>query len=702
VFVSEIAGVTVDWNVSPRIIKIPLGTLEVTAQDLLDTCRAIESAIDALDNLRLVDSVEGETALDDVGTQTTITLTLLNAQVYFTPDNVPVSTGTATANASTVGGRITLTDGVATFQTDGVARGDTVYNAASGALATIVTIGSETTLTALPLTGGSRADWQIGDAYRVWNNERGTISGGNVVAVDDEDLRNFLDPVLEGPNVQVVRASASSGTIGIAEGQTPAAVAEAVWDELLTGATHNINQSAGKILRGLGNLVVLTDTAQGPGTGNNQIQLHAGASAVDGSYDPAVVAIVDGTGAGQSRLILQYEGATKCATVDRNWKVNPDNTSEFVIYADAGREHVNEGLAQGGTATTITLNALASSVDDVYLYQTVFVRSGTGEDQVGIVIAYDGTTTVATIDGGWAVIPDTTSGYVMLPRHNNVSVEQFSAYHGRIVIDVANGSAGVRYPVGTLRDPVDNLADAKTLGALYGIETFHVQGTLVIGASDVIDDLVFEAHNELTDTVALTAGASTVNTVFRQMRLTGTVGGAVFCDRCALSALVGIGSDTDPSLFSECILLEGTTAFRSGLTTPQNVQLVNCVSGVTSGTGTTLDFNGTTSRVALRKYGGAIAITNYTGGQVSTFEFSQGAIDFDATNTAGTATLRGGYSLTDASGGGFTIVQDAPPDAAAAAAAVWSSDLSTYTTSGTAGIILRKAFAVVKGLLGLV
>ena len=55
------------------------------------------------------------------------------------------------------------------------------------------------------------------------------------------------------------------------------------------------------------------------------------------------------------------------ATVDRNWKINPDATSEFVIYVNSGREHVNEGLAQGGTASTITLNSNASSVDNSYV-----------------------------------------------------------------------------------------------------------------------------------------------------------------------------------------------------------------------------------------------------------------------------------------------------------------------------------------------
>ncbi len=144
--------------------------------------------------------------------------------------------------------------------------------------------------------------------------------------------------------------------------------------------------------------------------------MDTGASAIDGAYDPAMVLIIDGTGLGQTRLILEYDGTDKIATVDRNWKANPDATSVFQILAFAGREHVNEGLARAGTISTITLNVLASSQDDVYEGQAIFIRSGTGEDQRKFVTAYNGTTKVATVHTPWDVTPDTTSGYVMLPQ----------------------------------------------------------------------------------------------------------------------------------------------------------------------------------------------------------------------------------------------------------------------------------------------
>ncbi len=132
-----------------------------------------------------------------------------------------------------------------------------------------------------------------------------------------------------------------------------------------------------------------------------------------------MITITDGTGAGQSRMILEYNGATQTAVVDRNWKVIPDATSVYIITGDPGREHVNEGLAQGagGGTDTLQLNVLASSSDHAYVGQTLFLRSGTGEDQAAIVIAYNGTTKIAQVEQDWEVIPDGTTGYVMLPNH---------------------------------------------------------------------------------------------------------------------------------------------------------------------------------------------------------------------------------------------------------------------------------------------
>jgi hypothetical protein len=147
----------------------------------------------------------------------------------------------------------------------------------------------------------------------------------------------------------------------------------------------------------------------------NTITLSASASATDGFYDPGEVILFSGGGAGQSRSIIDYNGTTKVAVVDKDWRTNPDSTSQYVIRSKSSEMHVNEGQAQAGASTTITLNTAASSTDDIYIGQTVFLVGGTGQDQARIVIDYNGTTKVATVHKAWNTNPDSTTSYIMVP-----------------------------------------------------------------------------------------------------------------------------------------------------------------------------------------------------------------------------------------------------------------------------------------------
>ncbi|MDK2881432.1 MAG: hypothetical protein PWQ99_1207 [Clostridia bacterium] len=66
------------------------------------------------------------------------------------------------------------------------------------------------------------------------------------------------------------------------------------------------------------------------------------------------------------------------------------------------------GTAQGGTVTTIQLEAGASDVDDSYKGMTVALTGGTGAGQVRKITDYNGTTHTVTVDRAWDTVPDTT------------------------------------------------------------------------------------------------------------------------------------------------------------------------------------------------------------------------------------------------------------------------------------------------------
>lgn len=244
-----------------------------------------------------------------------------------------------------------------------------------------------------------------------------------------------------------VKSGAGTGEISLSSGGVVLstsgvnAVADQVWDEAASG--HVAAGSFGAI-----NYGIRSATAQAGAA--TTITLDASASAVDDFYTNQRIHIIAGTGAGQGRIISDYVGSTKVATV-ATWATNPGADSVFVItpfgsipgasaptaseVADAVWDellagHTTEasygalmqalqlhvGTAQAGGASSITLDATGSSAtDDLYNYQMITIRSGTGAGQTRQIIDYNGTTKVATVNLAWTTQPSTDSNYIVSP-----------------------------------------------------------------------------------------------------------------------------------------------------------------------------------------------------------------------------------------------------------------------------------------------
>lgn len=105
---------------------------------------------------------------------------------------------------------------------------------------------------------------------------------------------------------------------------------------------------------GTGLTPLASGTAQAGAAGT--ITLAAGASATDDLFNLTSVKITGGTGAGQSRIIYDYVGSTKVASVTPNWTTNPSSDSVYEI--------VDGGAALALWGTTVP-NALISGRVDV-------------------------------------------------------------------------------------------------------------------------------------------------------------------------------------------------------------------------------------------------------------------------------------------------------------------------------------------------
>jgi len=84
----------------------------------------------------------------------------------------------------------------------------------------------------------------------------------------------------------------------------------------------------------------------------------------------------------------------------------------------AGTPIVRSGTAQGGTATTITLDAGSSATNNFYLNDIIVATGGSIVTQHRSVTGYNGTTKVATIDPGWenSIAPNSSTTFEL--RHS--------------------------------------------------------------------------------------------------------------------------------------------------------------------------------------------------------------------------------------------------------------------------------------------
>lgn len=112
------------------------------------------------------------------------------------------------------------------------------------------------------------------------------------------------------------------------------------------------------------------------------------------------------------------------------------NTAGASVAAMATRTNV----AQGGGASTITLDQGASQINDFYTTQYIVLIGGTGVGQSRRISGYVGSTRVATMDAAWSTAPDSSSVFAVLPFFN---VATPSSIWDRALTDIVSaGSVG--------------------------------------------------------------------------------------------------------------------------------------------------------------------------------------------------------------------------------------------------------------------
>ena len=206
----------VDFQADPRIATIAAPATEIPIQDIVDTLRTIESSFTGMSFPSLLDA-EGKANLGG-GLFTGITYTGQNVQIGFESRFTPAESGTVTtaSGAPNTIGRYSLIDSAADFVASNIARGSVIINYDDQSVTEVVNVFSTTELEVKALQNGLINQFSIGDNYDVFNIEQVSISGGNTVAVDENDLE--LNPVLGTFGTQItVEKSTSAALLNVAD-----------------------------------------------------------------------------------------------------------------------------------------------------------------------------------------------------------------------------------------------------------------------------------------------------------------------------------------------------------------------------------------------------------------------------------------------------------------------------------------------------
>lgn len=417
---------------------------------------------------------------------------------------------------------------------------------------------------------------QTGDAFARLGAPAGASIAADIATVD-----TVVDAILvdTGTSGVLISSGTGAGQLSLSSGEvTPTAASKTgyrlsatgvddIWDEGLSG--HVAAGSAGAAL-----YIIRSGTAQAGGA--TTITLDASASAVDDFYNNQAIYIVSGTGVGQGRIISDYNGTTKVATVS-TWGTNPSSDSVFVIrpfgsipgataptageVADAVWDELmadhraegsfgtmlqgfHSGTAQAGGASTITLDASGSSAtNEFYRYSVVEIVSGTGAGQSRQITAYNGTSKVATVDPAWTTQPSTDSNYVV----KGLGID--AATTGQIADAVWDEQRSGHVAAGSFGEYV--LADAVRVSgsttAADGLEN-AVAGTTPLPANvrQISDDTTAANNAEsFFDGTGYAGTNNVIPTVTNVGTVTGNVNGSVGSVTGAVGSVTGaVGSVT--------------------------------------------------------------------------------------------------------------------------------------------------------------
>ena len=246
---------------------------------------------------------------------------------------------------------------------------------------------------------------------------------------------------------------------------------------------------------------------------------------------------------------------------------------------------------------------------------------------------------------------------------------QYASFGGGITVDIINGVSGIKFPIGTIEQPVNNIPDAVLIANGRGLNKIFIIGDITFSTGDDLDDFSVFGESPIKSLITIESAALVAGTEFSDAQIIGVLDGNNTIKNCKVGNLIYV-----EGYIQECLLEAGTIVL-GGST---RCDFLNCWSG-SSGVTPVIDMGGSGRALGMRAYSGGVKIINKNGNEKVAIDLISGYLILDATVTAGEITARGVGNLTDNSTG-TVIVNDGLLSQECIADSVWNKDLSNYTS----------------------
>ena len=240
-----------------------------------------------------------------------------------------------------------------------------------------------------------------------------------------------------------------------------------------------------------------------------------------------------------------------------------------------------------------------------------------------------------------------------VPNDSYAALARREAFNGVILVDPLGGSAGTAWPLGTPTSPVNNIADAVTIGIANGIYDIELLDDANILATDNVNNFTITGTNPDKVTVTVQSGspgAQTNFTTFVNVDLAGALNGRTIIKDSFIDGVTNFQGVIHQSVI-------GTTGVSLAPTTTGSSYILDSFGEDNA----VIDYSSVTLHdLDIRNFNGGLEIDNKTDTSPLSIDMNSGEVVLTNTTTTGNITLRGIYNLVDNSTGspGVNLIQN--------------------------------------------